>query len=85
MTCFTWSSSLAVQAAQLPAPVPLDYEANRPLDVQPLSPADRQGVIVRQITYQHLDGTRNAATLVAPADPRVTHLVYMAGNGSMSE
>ncbi|HTI36020.1 MAG TPA: alpha/beta fold hydrolase [Vicinamibacterales bacterium] len=57
----------AMQAAQAPAPVPLDYDAKRPVDVEPLTPADRHGVVVRQITYEQLDGTRNAATLVLPA------------------
>lgn len=55
-----------LQTTQVPPPVSLDYDATWPLDVQPLSPADRQGVVVRQITYQQLDGTRNAATLVLP-------------------
>jgi len=65
---------LVLQAPQTPAPVPLDYDVRRPVDVQPLSPADRQGVVVKQISYEQLDGTRNAATLVlpaaAPAGPR---------------
>jgi len=59
--------ALALQAPQAPTPVPFDYDAKRPVDVQPLSPSDRQGVTVRQITYEQLDGTRNAATLVKPA------------------
>jgi fermentation-respiration switch protein FrsA (DUF1100 family) len=59
--------AVMVQLAQSPVPVALDYDARRPVDVQPLSPADRQGVVVRQITYAQLDGSRNAATLVAPA------------------
>lgn len=58
--------SVALQAPQAPPPVSLDYDGKRPIDVQPASPADRQGVTVRQITYEQLDGTRNAATLVTP-------------------
>jgi fermentation-respiration switch protein FrsA (DUF1100 family) len=57
-----------MQAPQTPAPVSLDYDASRPVDVQPISPSDRQGVVVRQITYEQLDGTRNAATLVTPSE-----------------
>jgi dipeptidyl aminopeptidase/acylaminoacyl peptidase len=49
-----------------PPPVPLDYDRSRPIALQPLSPADRQGVTVKQIAYERLDGTRNAATLVLP-------------------
>jgi fermentation-respiration switch protein FrsA (DUF1100 family) len=49
-----------------PPPVPLDYDRSRPIGVQPFSPADRQGVTVKQIAYERLDGTRNAATLVLP-------------------
>ena len=48
------------------APLIMSLLLQAPLDVQPLSPGDRQGVVVRQITYQQLDGTRNAATLVLP-------------------
>ena len=58
--------TVLLQAPQVPPPVPLDYDARRPLDVQPMSAADREGVVVRQITYAQLDGTRNAATLVLP-------------------
>jgi len=58
--------ALAMQAPQAPAPVSLDYDGKRPIDVQPVSPPDRQAVSVRQITYEQLDGTRNAATLVMP-------------------
>ena len=46
--------------------MPLDYDRSRPIALQPLSPADRQGVTVKQIAYERLDGTRNAATLVLP-------------------
>ena len=62
------SAVLAAVLLQSPAPspVPLDYDRDRPVDVQPLSPTDRQGVTVKQITYERLDGTRNAATIVLP-------------------
>jgi cephalosporin-C deacetylase-like acetyl esterase len=63
LTAFLLTAVL--QASQ--APVSLEYDARRPTDVQPLTPADRQGVVVRQISYEQLDGTRNAATLVMPA------------------
>lgn len=62
--------TLLLQSPGVPPPVPLDYDTKRPLDVQPLSPAEAQGVVVRQITYRQLDGTRNTATLVLP--PRGT-------------
>lgn len=59
--------SVAMQAPQAPPAVPLDYDAKRPINVQPLSPSERQGVTVKQISYEQLDGTRNAATLVTPS------------------
>lgn len=58
---------LALQTPQTPAPVPLDYDTRRPVDVRPLSLVDREGVVVKQISYAQLDGTRNDATLVLPA------------------
>jgi dienelactone hydrolase len=61
---------IALVAAQMPvAPPSFDYDASRPINVQPAAPADRTGVAVRDITYAQADGTRNGATIVAPAQP----------------
>jgi cephalosporin-C deacetylase-like acetyl esterase len=61
---------LCVLSVQTTAPAPampaLEYEAGKPLDIQPAPPANG-GVRVADITYAQLDGTRNAATLVTPA------------------
>ena len=60
----------ALAAAQMPAPPPsFEYDASRPINVLPAARADRTGVVVRQITYAQADGTRNAATIVTPAQP----------------
>ncbi len=60
----------ALGAAQMPAPAPsFEYDASRPINVRPAASADRTGVAVREITYAQADGTRNGATIVAPAQP----------------
>jgi dipeptidyl aminopeptidase/acylaminoacyl peptidase len=60
----------AFAAAQTPVQPPtFDYDAARPINVQPSAATDRTGVVVRQITYAQADGTRNDATMVTPAQP----------------
>jgi cephalosporin-C deacetylase-like acetyl esterase len=53
------TSSLQPPASNLP----FDYDRAKPLEAR-LAPA---GVVVRQLTYAQLDGSRNGATLVLPA------------------
>jgi dienelactone hydrolase len=54
--------------AQDAAPTSLfDYQATRPIDVQSVSSTTKNGVSVREITYDKATGGRNAATLVAPS------------------
>jgi dipeptidyl aminopeptidase/acylaminoacyl peptidase len=61
---------LAITAQQAPVlPPSFDYDAARPINVQPSATPDRTGVVVREITYAQADGTRNGATIVTPAQP----------------
>jgi dienelactone hydrolase len=56
-------AALACALMQTPTPS-FDYDKSRPATLAPGSAAP---VTVRQVTYEQLDGTRNAATLVTPA------------------
>lgn len=57
-------AALACALMQTPAPS-FDYDKSRPAT---LAPAGAAPVSVREVTYEQLDGTRNAATLVEPFD-----------------
>jgi cephalosporin-C deacetylase-like acetyl esterase len=50
-----------------------EYDRARPIDVQQTGVERRDGVEVADLTYLKLDGTRNAAYLVAPARIRSGH------------
>ena len=58
-------AALACALMQTPAPS-FDYDKSRPAA---LTPGGAAPVTVRQVTYEQLDGTRNAATLVEAATP----------------
>lgn len=65
---------MAAALAAVTLPGAAQRGAAPPLHVQTAA-AD---VVVKQITYEQLDGTRNAATLVAPADGRGSHTPHPA-------
>jgi cephalosporin-C deacetylase-like acetyl esterase len=58
-------AALACALMQTPTPS-FDYDKSKPAALAPVGGAP---VTIRQVTYEQLDGTRNAATLVEPASP----------------
>ena len=46
--------------------VSFDYEKDRPLDLQETAIREQDGVTLREVDYAALDGSRNAATIIAP-------------------
>jgi cephalosporin-C deacetylase-like acetyl esterase len=47
------------------AEVSFDYSRERPLDIRETGTREQDGVTLRDITYASLDGSRNAATIIA--------------------
>ena len=58
-------AAVVLQAAPADAAL-FDYDRSRPLDVQETSRRSETGVVLRDISYAMLDGSRNAATVVGP-------------------
>jgi dienelactone hydrolase len=58
---------LALQAAKQPPS--FDYDASRPLDVKETATREKDGQVLRDITYATLEGRRNAATLIGEKSP----------------
>ncbi|HEX8280018.1 MAG TPA: dienelactone hydrolase family protein, partial [Chthoniobacterales bacterium] len=50
------------------ADLSFEYDRDRPLDVRETTVRHQDGAILRDITYASLDGTVNAATVIAPND-----------------
>ncbi len=53
-------------AASPAAEISFDYDHTRPLKVRDAGTRDSDGILLREITYDSADGSRNAATIVSP-------------------
>jgi hypothetical protein len=60
LSCLFWA---AVPHAF--AEVSFDYNREKPLDIRETGIREQDGVTLRDITYASLDGSRNAATIIA--------------------
>lgn len=60
-------SVLSVLSVVVSAQPSFDYDPKLPIDLKETSRQEKDGALLREITYATLDGKRNGATLVTPA------------------
>ncbi|HEX2340989.1 MAG TPA: hypothetical protein VHI98_10965 [Vicinamibacterales bacterium] len=64
LRCISVASVLSVIVSAQPS---FDYDPKLPIDLQETLRQEKDGALLREITYATLDGKRNGATLVTPA------------------
>ena len=64
----TWLCLISLPVGLRAADVSFDYEQSRPLDVQVTGSREKDGGLLRDISYASLVSGRNAATVVAPKE-----------------
>lgn len=67
------TSMLAMPGLATGAEISFDYDQKRPLDLKETETREQDGVTLREINYAALDGSRNAATIVAQKGTGASH------------